>query len=245
MKRMQTVWLLFLTWMSATAAAQSWLPDTAGRNCQLVRHEGYTLLYDECHEQARWVAYVLTKERVNGSVPRKGNDRFMPDTLVKTFSALPSDYTHSGYSRGHLAPAADMKWSVIAMRESFLMSNISPHTSAFNDGVWHRAEKLVRQWAEEYDSIYVITGPVLEEGLPTIGHQNHISIPRCFYKVVYDPARKRGIALIIEHQNSGEPIQSFAVTIDEAESTTGINFFPGIDNEEAMESTINLSDWLW
>lgn len=227
------------------AVAQSWIPDTSGCNCQVVRHEGYTLLYDENHEQARWVAYLLTKERLKGDVPRKGNDKFLPDTTVVSGSALYGDYCHSGYSRGHLAPAADMKWSLQAMRESFLMSNISPQTSAFNDGIWQRAEKLVRQWATEYDSLYVITGPVLEEGLLTIGRQNHISIPRCFYKVVYDPKRKKGIAMIIEHENSKEPIRSFAVTIDEAEATTGIDFFPGIDNEESMESAINLSDWLW
>ncbi|MBO4588178.1 MAG: DNA/RNA non-specific endonuclease [Bacteroidales bacterium] len=245
MKPGYTILLILLSGLCHTAAAQSWLPDTVGCDCQVVRHEGYTLLYDESHEQARWVAYLLTRDRLKGDVPRRGNDKFLPDTTVVSGSALSSDYSHSGYSRGHLAPAADMKWSVRAMRESFLMSNISPQTSEFNDGIWQRAEKLVRRWAETYDSLYVITGPVLDEGLPTIGHQNHISIPRCFYKVIYDPKRKKGIALLIEHENSPKPIQSFAVTIDEVESTTGIDFFPGMDNEEQIESTLNLDQWLW
>jgi len=237
--------LILITLQIQTACAQTWLPDTAGSDCQIVRHPGYTLAYDEEHEQARWVAYVLTRERLTGDVPRKGNDRFFPDTTVATGSALPSDYSNSGYTRGHLAPAADMKWSVQAMRESFLMSNISPQTSEFNDGIWQRAEKLVRRWATAYDSLYIVTGPVLEEGLPYIGQQNRISIPRCFYKVIYAPTRKMGIALIIDHENSSAPIKSFAITIDEVESTTGINFFPGMDDEEAIESTLNLNAWLW
>lgn len=245
MKHGYLVWLVLFFGLCPVTAAQSWLPDTVGCNCHVVRHKGYTLAYDERHEQARWVAYVLTRERLDGDVPRKGNDYFMPDSSVMTFSALPGDYSHSGYSRGHLAPAADMKWSVQAMRESFLMSNISPQTSAFNDGVWHRAEKLVRRWAEEYDSLYVVTGPVLEEGLPSIGHSNRISVPRCFYKVVYDPNRKIGIALIIEHRNSNNPLRSFAVTIDDAESATDINFFPGMPDEEQIESTLNTDQWIW
>lgn len=247
MKTIYFIWILLLCGLCSTATAQLWLPDTVGCDCQLVRHLGYTLAYDECHEQARWVAYVLTKERVNGEVPRKGNDRFIPDTTVATGSTTPWDYSGSNYSRGHLAPAADMKWSVQAMRESFLMSNISPQTSEFNDGIWQRAEKLVRRWAEEYDSIYVITGPVLEYDLPQfVGRAgNKISIPRLFYKVVYDPVRHVGIALLIEHRNFKRPLHSFAVTIDQIEQATGINFFPGIDNEESIESTLNTSQWIW
>jgi endonuclease G len=244
--------LVVLLLAAAHASAQSWLPDTTGCDCQLVKHIGYTLAYDECHEQARWVAYVLTRERVNGDVPRKGNDRFFPDTTVATGSASPWDYSGSGYSRGHLAPAADMKWSVQAMRESFLMSNISPQTSEFNDGIWQRAEKLVRQWAVRYDSIYVITGPVLDYDLPKLvgskqlspapGH-NGVSIPRMFYKVIYDPARKTGIGLLIEHRNSKRPLHSFAVTIDEVERTSGVDFFHGIENEDEMERTLCIPCW--
>ena len=103
------IWLIITIGLYPMAVAQSWIPDTSGCNCQVVRHEGYTLLYDENHVQARWVAYLLTKERLKGDVPRKGNDKFLPDTTVVSGSALYGDYCHSGYSRGHLAPAADMK----------------------------------------------------------------------------------------------------------------------------------------
>ena len=238
--------ILFLT-AAMQVTAQSWLPKTEGCDCQMVRHVGYTLCYDEGHEQAQWVAYVLTRERVGGPISRKGNDRFVADTTVKTGSAVPWNYGGKEYDRGHLAPAADMKWSVRAMRESFLMSNMSPQEHGFNEGLWHRAEEQVRRWAVEYDSLLVVTGPVLQEGLPQVedGEGNCISVPLYYYKVVYDPVRKTGIGLLIEHQNSRKPIASFAVTIDEVEKATGLDFFPGIADEEKMERTICLPCWGW
>jgi endonuclease G len=75
---------------------------------------------------------------------------------------LPSDYTNSGFDRGHLAPAGDMKWSETAMDESFLMSNISPQKPAFNRGIWKKLEEKIRSWAIENDSIIVVTGLFLK-----------------------------------------------------------------------------------
>ena len=220
-------------------------PVAADCNCQVVRHLGYTLAYDERHEQARWVAYVLTCAEVEGEVSRKGNDRFFADSAVATQSAQPWDYGGSGYDRGPLAPAADMKWSRRAMRESFLMSNVSPQRHDFNDGVWLRAEEQVRRWAVAYDSVYIVTGPVLKAGLPKIGKENSVSVPQMFYKVVYNPARRTGIALLIEHRESKKPLTAFATTIDEAERVTGIDFFPGLPNEAEIESTLCIKCWEW
>ncbi len=247
MNQMKIVLITFFLCLSACVSAQSWLPDTTGTGCQLVKHEGYVLLYDEYHEQARWVAYMLTRERVHGTVPRKGNDRFLPDTTVRSGSALPEDYSGSGYDRGHLAPAADMKWSQRAMRESFLMSNISPQDHAFNEGIWCRAEELVRRWAEEYDTIYVITGPVLEGELQQFRGRggNVISIPERFFKVVYDPKRKQAIGLLMENRNVKRPLQSFAVSVEEVKRATGIEFLNENDNENEKEKGVCISCWKW
>lgn len=96
---------------------------------QVIEHIGYTVSYNEQRRNPNWVAYELTVEEVDGKEPR-GN-RFIPDPLVKGKQAVDDDYKHSGWDRGHLAPAADMKWSEQAMDESFYLSNISPqnHTS--------------------------------------------------------------------------------------------------------------------
>ena len=213
-------------------------------NDQIINHYAYTLNYSEPHEQAEWVAYILTKDRVYGTVKR--TDDFRPDPKVKTDSAILADYKGSGYDRGHLAPAADMKWSATAMSESFYMSNMSPQTPGFNRGIWKRLEQLVRTWAVEYEEIHVVTGPVLKGDFRSIG-LNKVSVPEYYYKVVLDYKKPeiKGIGLILANTNSDKSLQSFAVTIDHVESVTGIDFFFDLpDNiEEEVESNLDLSKW--
>lgn len=125
---------------------------------QTVTHTAYTLSYNFQHNQPSWVYYLLTREHAATVLPRK--DAFKADPLVNG-CATPADYTNTGYDKGHLAPNADMNWDLTVQKECFYMSNMSPQTHAFNAGIWSRLEKLVRDWALEYDSIYVVTGPVL------------------------------------------------------------------------------------
>lgn len=241
MKRLSIAILLILG--SLTTWAQFPFPDTVGLG-QVIHHYAYTLQYSEEHEQPRWVAYELTRQKVEGTFPRRDNFREDPDVI--TGSATPADYkpTSSTYARGHLAPAGDMKWSQQAMDESFLMSNMSPQLHSFNDGIWNRIENRVRQWARLYDTIWVVTGPVLE---PPMGHigSNHVSVPRYFYKITLDPKRHAAIAFLIAHEAGKGPLQAFATSIDEVEALTGLDFFRGLPDEEAIESSFNLDLWTW
>ena len=198
---------------------------------QIVRHEGYTLCYREKFEQAEWVAYTLDAEKLQKAASRKNNFREDPD--VKTFSAQLEDYRHSGYDRGHLAPAADMAYSESAMSESFLMSNISPQVHAFNAGIWLRLEQYVRTLACESEKIFVVTGPILEkDSYETIG-VNRVAIPEFFYKAIL--ALKNGelkmFAFIVPNEQSKEEIWHFQTTVDEIEARTGIDFFWQLDDE--------------
>ena len=111
---------------------------------QIISHTAYTLKYSEQHEQASWVAYTLKSSHTSGTVGRT-ND-FREDYKVKTGSASLSDYKGSGYDRGHLAPAADFKWSSTAMSESFFMSNMSPQKPGFNRGIWKKLESRKLPW---------------------------------------------------------------------------------------------------
>ncbi|MBC7655437.1 MAG: DNA/RNA non-specific endonuclease, partial [Oligoflexus sp.] len=149
------------------------LPKTNSKD-KIITHTGYSLLYNETHEQANWIAYELTKAETNKLFKR--TNKFIPDTKVKTGTASDKDYEGSGYDRGHLAPASDMGWSSIAMAESFYYSNMSPQTPSFNRGIWKNLEGLVRTWAVENNSIYIATGPVLTNELQTIG-ANKVSVP--------------------------------------------------------------------
>ncbi len=212
----------------------------------VIKHIGYTLSYNEKYEQANWVAYELTAKETAKVVSRSNN--FRTDEKVTTGSAENEDYKNSGYDRGHLAPAADMGWSEQAMEESFYYSNMSPQRAGFNRGIWKRLEEQVRQWAVDNQTIYVVTGPVLESNLPTIG-ANKVAVPNYYYKVILDYTKPtlKAIGFIMPNTSSSLSLSNYAVTIDSVETVTGINFFPTLPNEQeqTIEKTLCLNCWSW
>jgi endonuclease G len=213
---------------------------------QVIRHFGYSLAYNEDCEQAAWVAYSLTKQETNGSIER--GDNFSIDPKVTTGSANKADYLKSGYDRGHLAPAADMRWAEQAMDESFYFSNMSPQLPAFNRGVWKRLEDKMRDWAMIYDSILIVTGPVLNSSLTKIG-TNEVCVPTHYYKVVLDFKREKykGIGFVLPNSGSKEDLRSFVVSIDSVEQITGIDFFFQLNDsfETQLEKDVCLECWEW
>ncbi len=215
-------------------------------NEKIISHSGYSLVYSEEHEQAKWIAYELTKEETNSLFER--TDKFLVDPFVSTGTAENSDYADSGYDRGHLAPAADMGWSATAMKESFYFSNMSPQLPGFNRGVWKRLEELMRSWAIDNSAIYIVTGPILTSGLPTIGG-NRVSIPNYYYKVILDYTQPeiKAIGFILPNASSSSSLNTFSVSIDEVENATGIDFFPTLpdDQEIALEKEHCTSCWNW
>ncbi|MDY6934837.1 MAG: DNA/RNA non-specific endonuclease [Spirochaetota bacterium] len=213
-------------------------------NAQIIRHSAYVLKYSEEHEQAEWVAYKLTAGDLRGGIKRTNN--FRADSSVKTGSASLSDYKGSGYDRGHLVPAADMKRSRTTMSESFYMSNMSPQRPGFNRGIWKRLEEQVRSWVYQNEELYIVTAGILQCGLTTIG-PNRVSVPRFYYKAILDyrePGLK-GIAFILPNKKSNNSLKAYVVSIDLLEEITGIDFFPALpDNiEENIESSLDISRW--
>ncbi len=212
----------------------------------ILSYSGFDLGYNEQYEQAAWVAYVLTREEIeSGTIDR--TDNFRPDTAIASGSATLADYRGSGFDRGHLAPAGDMKWDSSAMSESFLMSNMSPQSPAFNRGVWRRLETQVRNHALEKDSIYVITGPVFEPIDSLIG-ENGVGVPGQYFKVLVDlsPPDHSLIAFLLPHSGSSDPLIQFAITVDSLEQVTGYNFFAGAPDQdmlEWLERQLDLDSW--
>lgn len=215
-----------------------------GKGDVVIKHEAYSFLYNEKHEQASWVAYELTKEETTKAFER--TNRFRPDPSVSTLTANNADYASSGYDRGHLAPAADMGWSSTAMFESFYYSNMSPQVPGFNRGIWKKLEERVRTWAIENNSLMVVTGPVLSKGLKTIG-ADRVSVPERYYKVILDNHEPgiKAIAFLIPNASQSIGLQSFVVSIDSVESVTGIDFFPNISHEATIEKTSTVEQWSW
>ena len=212
----------------------------------LISHNYYSLSYSEEHKQAEWVYYKLNASQLNPTVKRKNNFRKDPK-VIKNSAAL-NDYKGSGYDRGHLAPAADMKYNSNSMSESFYLSNVSPQSANFNRGIWKKIEKQIRDWSYMYGELIVITGPILEcENFGKIG-TNRVTIPKWYYKVVIDPNNyKRNLAILIENTGSSNSVKSYVITIDQLEEFSGIDFFYRLPDliEESFESTKSLNLWYW
>jgi endonuclease G len=225
-------------------STRTYLPSAHG---EIVHHKYYSLSYIEKDETAEWTAYMMNRSMLNApNVERYGY--FSPDNAVTTGSAIHSDYSNSGYTRGHLVPAGDMAFDTTAMRESFFMSNMTPQLKAFNNGVWKELEEDIRDWTYESDTLYIISGPVLSDPIKTIGKKNKVTVPSAFYKVIldYTGPEKKAIGFIIPHELSEKRLETYMVTVDEVERLTGIDFFGGmIDDteEEKLESQINKSLW--
>ena len=239
---------LMLLFIVVPGFAQLEIP-TIVDGCQTVKHGYYTLCYSEKHEQPIWVAYSISHDEARGEVPRK--DAFKEDPGVRTGSASLEDYKGSGYDRGHLAPAADMKINPTAMNESFYLSNMSPQVPGFNRGIWKMLEAWVREKAfyvtrDGETELYVVTGPILTEGLKMIG-ENNVSVPEFYYKVIYDPSdggATAGVAFLMKNEPSKlKPTDnSFIVPIDSVEVLTGIDFFSELEDsrEELIESNTEI-----
>jgi len=210
----------------------------------IVRHFAYSLVYDTSFRIAKWVGYVLSKENLNGIYQR--TDNFMPDPELRKYTDNDEDYRSSGFDRGHLVPAADMRWSQTAIIESFYYSNMTPQKISFNRGIWSRLEAEIRGWAEKEEILYIVCGPVLEKNLSSIG-KNKITVPNLFFKAIlaYQPPVMKGIAFLIPNNDTKNDLKNYAITIDSLESIINLDLFPLLpDLEERQgEGTICPSCW--
>lgn len=212
----------------------------------LIHKTGFAIAYNCSYRSARWVAYMLEAEETKAKVRRKNH--FIADTLPDSCLVVPEDYKRSGYDKGHLAPSADLCWSLQTMQESFCMTNMSPQKPRFNRGMWKKLEDQVRDWAVDNDSVYIVTGPVLGPGLPVIG-LSRICIPEFFYKVILDFSgpEVKAIAFVMANKRLTGELSEYAVSVDSVESLTGLDLFSVLPDstELLVESSVNLQAWLW
>lgn len=211
---------------------------------QMVDYEGFSLSFNKKMHVPNWVVWELTGEEVAGTFPRK--DNFRGDDNVAG-SAEKWDYSYSGYDRGHMAPAGDMKWSKKAMDESFYMTNMCPQAKSLNTGAWKRLEEKCRQWAEIDGSIIIVCGPVLTDPIEEYIGDSRVAVPQRFFKVILSPYadEPRGIGFIMPNSKVPGGMQAAAVSIDEVEHVTGLDFFSSLPDEieNKVESQCKFHYW--
>ncbi len=215
---------------------------------RIVEHTGYTLSFNRTHNLPNWVAWELTAEETEGTVAR--SDDFCPDPSIPLpHRVTTDDYRASGYDRGHMAPAADMKWSPQAMNQCFYMSNICPQVHSLNSGSWATLEKACRRWAGKEGSVYIVCGPVFKKGKKqkSIGREHRITVPDGFFKVILSlrKGHEKAIGFYYANRAGKQPMPQAAMSVDEVENMTGINFFVNLPTrlEQRLEAEYSLRLW--
>ena len=215
----------------------------------VLKRQNYTLSFNKETNLPNWVAWRLDKKKLKEVVNRKGY-RFSPDPDIDAQDAVvTSDYSNSGYDRGHMCPAGDSRWSGQAMKESFYMTNICPQHPNLNGGDWHELENACRKWAES-DKLYIVCGPILYKKAlnPPIGKEHKIRVPDAFFKVILTGVEKgkpRAIGFIYKNTAGNRSLDSYVNSIDQVERITGLDFFSALPDkiENEIEKDCDLDLW--
>ena len=217
----------------------------------VICHTGQVVAFNPAHNVSDWVAHRLRREDLLNDVAER-KDAFRGDPEApEGHRVVKSDYTSTGYDRGHLAPAGAMKWSPEAMSESFYMSNMAPQVgNGFNRHIWKSLEQRMRRWACERGVLYVVTGPLYEERpIEQLVYDKNgdgvddngvlVDVPTHFFKLAYDPARVEAIAFLLPNEKlKTADLPKFLRSIDEIEDRAGLDVLPMIWDgaEDAIEN---------
>lgn len=220
----------------------------------------YFLEWDNDLIANRWTCYQLHAGNLESNVKRK--DAFKEDSeLPSATRSILSDYSGSGFSRGHLCPSADRLCSSEQNSQTFFLSNMQPQYQSHNGAQWANLEGDVRKWAEmsTCDTLYVVKAATIDNitlngttksGLKSVKCNNRLPVPDYFYMALlaYNKSTNTYYAMGIwtYHYNASSEKQSAEyITIDELEKRTGIDFFCNLpdDIEAQVESTLDKSYW--
>ncbi len=241
------IFILLVTFsfqVNAQISKDELYPDTNLGN-HLIKKNYLSYSYSNDHKQSEWIFYRLTRNMMDGSFKRLHS--FLLDKRIQRINAVISkDYQGTGYDRGHLMPAADIKSSLQGMRDTFYLSNISPQLPLFNRGIWKSLEMKTRRWVKTNGTIYIYTGPVLLQATEAIS-EREISIPTAFYKIIIQKTKDsiRSISFLIPHTENYGNLESYITNVDTIEDLTGINFMKKIDKklQDRVESEYNSLLW--
>ncbi|MDE6680460.1 MAG: DNA/RNA non-specific endonuclease [Muribaculaceae bacterium] len=211
---------------------------------QIKDYEGFKVSFNKDNGTPNWVSWELLRSETQGNLTR--SDNFWQDNdLIGCPQS--SDYSRSGYDRGHMCPAADQKWSSKAMNDCFVMSNMCPQAHALNAGAWSTLESKERQWAQRDSAIIIVAGPIYEStDRKTIGAAG-VRVPSAFFKVLLAPYldEPRAIGFVYPNMSAPGNMQNYAMSVDEVEKLTGFDFFAALpdDIENKVESRVSFNEW--
>ncbi|HVT82021.1 MAG TPA: DNA/RNA non-specific endonuclease [Phycisphaerae bacterium] len=203
---------------------------------EVLKNEGYIAGYSESRRDPLWVSYRVFHPATLSHLERPSS--FSTDTRT-TARVKDSDFTRSGYDRGHMAPneAIMEEYGFQGQMETFLLSNICPQAPELNRHVWERLEAQERKYAAECEEIWVIDGPIFADlnGGTTQRLAAGVAVPSAFYKIIVDEqdrpgGKPRAFAVIMPQDVKGTELpQQFLTTIAEIEKESHLEFFWKLD----------------
>jgi len=152
----------------------------------IIDKEFFEVCYDYKLKAAKSVAYVLAGDLVNESNIKDRPNFYEEELLDEAYRVSASDYTNSGYDRGHMAPDAAFDWSQESLEATYSMANIIPQIPEVNREMWTDVEKYSRRKAVDLGEVSVINIVKYNpERSRRLGH-NKIAVSKGFYKVLYN-----------------------------------------------------------
>lgn len=140
-------------------------------------------LQTQCPQQVGW---TVTPSDL-GNTNREPSWTFVQDVPHPLATGNHYDYSRTGYDRGHMCPAQDRSRDLLAMRSTFVMSNIAPQAPSLNRGPWKKTEILCRNAAILYDSVQVLAVPIFLNRDTTFLGSHRLAVPHAFFKVAWLP----------------------------------------------------------
>lgn len=202
----------------------------------------YTLSYNRDNATPNWVAWRLDSSWI-GSAPRQDDYRPDPDLPAGWYRVVTTDYSGSGYTRGHLTPSADRTRTIADNSATFLMTNFVPQTAANNNGTWNEQEIYLRTLAQAGNEIYTFAGGAGSLGRIGSGcgtPNSCVNVPAVTWKIALvlpnddnDLQRvnktTRIIAVIVPNTSDVNiDWRQYRVSVDRVEALTGYNFFSNL-----------------
>lgn len=184
----------------------------------------YVTHYNKTEKLPIFSAELLIPENLNGKNQRSNNFQEDP-SLPHHLQVIEQDLISTGFDRGHLAPAEDMRQNSAALEQSFYMSNIVPQNLYMNRGAWKSLENYTRKIAMAYNHAYVITGTIKDDN--SLKLDNGVIVPTYLYKIIVTTQPFQMVAFMMPNNDvRGTKYANFAVPVSTIESKTKINFFP-------------------
>ena len=188
-----------------------------------------------------WTSHYIDSELLDTVVWKKRPSGYARDPEFKTVKS--NAYRSSGYDHGHLAPAADFKYSKYAYIDSHMMTNMSTQHGCFNQRGWCQLEGTVRRCNKreaKYKGAecYIVSGFVKGEYIDSlcINTTTTVYVPKSFYKVILvklPNGKYSSIGFIMPNESmDNQDIEKYKISVDEVEAKTGLDFFSFVDDKE-------------